>query len=97
MKSEKERENCCQNEGVDANHVEIAFGSPPLPSYPPYWLSSWPPLAPVLPHCGNHSDTGGSQVPSTVACEGDQSPPGIAELLPQVPDQERSRNLRFLG
>ena len=75
----------------------IEFGSSSFPSYPPYWLSSWPPLAPVLPHCGNHSDTGGSQVPSTVACEGDQSPPGIAELLPQVPDQERSRNLRFLG
>ena len=23
VKSEKERENCCQNEGADANHVEI--------------------------------------------------------------------------
>ena len=75
----------------------IEFDISPLPSCPPYWLSSWPPPAPVLPHFGNHSDTGGSQVPSMVACEADQSPPGIAELLPQAPDQERSRNPRFLG
>lgn len=75
----------------------IEFDSSPLPSYLPYWPSSWLPLALVLPHCGNHSDTGGSQVPSTVACEADQSPPGIAERLPQAPDQGRSRNPRFLG
>ena len=41
VKSEKERENCCQNEGADANHVEIAWLNLVAHPSPPTHLTGW--------------------------------------------------------